>query len=137
MRLLNPVENVPVEPDRTALAQLVELHATVAESEGVEPAELHLAKLLARRGPAALSSDDDAWCSAIGAVVRNCNGMDWRVREGNGRTAVPVLLGERGWRPELRSAAPHLRHAGSTSLERPDSSGVGYRSASLSGTIGR
>src|SRR3954464_11758404 len=44
--LLIPVDDVPLEPDRAALANLVELHATVAESEDIEPAELHLAMLL-------------------------------------------------------------------------------------------
>src|SRR4051794_5284325 len=69
--LLIPVDDVPLEPDRAALANLVEMHATVAESEGVGPAELHLAMLLERRGPASLGPDDHAWCSAIEAVVRD------------------------------------------------------------------
>jgi hypothetical protein len=94
--LLFPVDDVPLEPDRAALTNLVELHATVAESEDVEPAELHLAMLLERRGPASLGPDDHAWCSAIKAVVRDRNGIDWSVHVGNGRTAVPVLP-RRAW----------------------------------------
>lgn len=94
--LLIPVEDVPLEPDRLALANLVELHATVAESEDVEPAGLHLAMLLERRGPAGLSPDDHAWCSAIEAIVGDRNGVDCSVHVGNGRTAVPVLP-RRAW----------------------------------------
>ncbi|GAB3345447.1 hypothetical protein [Modestobacter lapidis] len=94
--LLIPVEDVPLEPDRLVLANLVELHATVAESEDVEPAGLHLAMLLERRGPAGLSPDDHAWCSAIEAIVGDHNGVDCSVHVGNGRTAVPVLP-RRAW----------------------------------------
>jgi hypothetical protein len=94
--LLIPVEDVPLEPDRAALANLVEVHATVAESEGVDPAELHLAMLLERRGPAGLSPEDHAWCSAIEAIVRDHGGIDCSVHIGNGRTAVPVVA-RRAW----------------------------------------
>jgi hypothetical protein len=86
--VLIPVEDVPLEPDRTVLASLVGLHATVAGSEGVE---LHLAMLLERRGPAGLSPDDHAWCSAIESVVRDRSGIDCSVHVSNGRTAVAVL----------------------------------------------
>src|SRR5439155_4322552 len=37
--LLIPVEDLPLEPDRAALANLVQLHVTVAESEDVAPGE--------------------------------------------------------------------------------------------------
>jgi|tagenome__1003787_1003787.scaffolds.fasta_scaffold20950319_5 hypothetical protein len=94
--LLIPVDDVPLEPDRAALANLVDVHATVAESEGVEPADLHLAMLLERRGPAGLSPDDHAWRSAIEADVRDRHGIDCSVHVGNGRTAVP-LLPRRAW----------------------------------------
>lgn len=94
--LLIPVEDVPLEPDRAALATLLELHTTVAESEGVDSAGLHLAMLFERRGPAALSPDDHAWCSAIEAVVRSRSGIDCSVHVGNGRRAVQVLA-RRGW----------------------------------------
>src|SRR3954453_19605751 len=94
--LLIPVEDVPLEPDRAALANLVEVHATVAESEGVDPAELHLAMLLERRGPAGLAPDDHAWCSAIEAIVREGNSIDCSVHVGNGRPAVPVVP-RRAW----------------------------------------
>jgi hypothetical protein len=94
--LLIPVEDLPLEPDRAALAYLVELHATVAESDDVEPAELHLAMLLERRGPAGLSPDDHAWCSAIEAVVRDRGGIDCSLHVGDGRTAV-MVLGRRAW----------------------------------------
>jgi hypothetical protein len=89
--LLIPVEDVPLEPDRAALANLIGAHATVAESEGVEPAELHLALLLERRGPAGLSPDDHAWSSAIEAIFREHHGIDCSLHVGNGRTAVPVV----------------------------------------------
>jgi hypothetical protein len=94
--LLIPVDDVPLEPDRVALANLVELHTTVAESDGAEPRELHLAMLLERDGPVGLSPDDHAWCSAIEAVVRDRHGIDCSVHVGNGRTAVPVLP-RRAW----------------------------------------
>ena len=89
--LLMPFEDVPLEPDRAALGNLVALHDTVAETEDVDPGELHLALLLERRGPAGLSPDDHAWCSAVEAVVRDRAGVDCSLHVGNGRTAVPVL----------------------------------------------
>jgi hypothetical protein len=78
-------------PDRVVLGNLALMHDTVAEEEGVDPGDLHLAMLLERRGPAGLSPDDHAWCSAIEAVLRNRAGVDCSLHVGNGRTAVPVL----------------------------------------------
>ena len=89
--LLIPVEDVPLEPDRAALGKLHLFHETVADSEGIDPGELHLALLLERRGPAGLSPDDHAWCGAIEAVLRDRAGIDCSLHVGNGRTAVPVL----------------------------------------------
>lgn len=89
--LLMPVEDVPLEPDRASLGNLDTLHATVAETEGVEPGELHLALLLERHGPAGLSPDDHAWCSAVEALLRDRADLDCSLHVGNGRTAVPVL----------------------------------------------
>src|SRR3954462_7118931 len=94
--LLIPVDDVPLEPDRAALANLVELHTSVAESEDVGPDDLHLAMLLERRGPAGLSPDDHAWSSAIEAIVRDGSCIDCSLHVGNGRTAVPVLP-RRAW----------------------------------------
>lgn len=94
--LLMPVEEVPIEPDRAALANLSAAHAAVAESEDVDPGELHLALLLERHGPAGLSPDDHAWCSAIEAMLRDRAGLDCSMHIGNGRTAVPVLP-RRSW----------------------------------------
>jgi hypothetical protein len=94
--LLIPVEDLPLEPDRRALANLVQLHVTVAESEDVAPAVLHLAMLLERRGPAGLSPDDHAWCSAIETVIRDRGGIDCSLHVDDGRTAVPVL-GRHAW----------------------------------------
>jgi hypothetical protein len=89
--LVIPVEDVPVEPDRVAIGNIIELHTVVAESEGVDASELHLAMLLERRGPAALSADDHAWHSAIEAIVRGRDGLDCSMHVGNGRTVVAVL----------------------------------------------
>ncbi|SEP28671.1 hypothetical protein [Trujillonella endophytica] len=89
--LVVPVEEVPLEPDRAALTNLLVLHETVAEGEGVDPDELHLALLLERRGPADLSPDDHAWCSAVEAILRDRAGLDCSMHVGNGRTVVPVL----------------------------------------------
>ena len=89
--LVIPVEEVPVEPDRQALTNLLVLHETVVDEEGVDPDDLHLALLLERRGPAGLSPDDHAWCSAVEAIVRDRAGVDCSMHVGNGRTAVPVL----------------------------------------------
>lgn len=94
--LLMPVEDVPLEPDRVALGSLVTLHGTVAETEDVGPGDLHLALLLERRGPAGLSPDDHAWCSAVEALLRDRSGVDCSLHVGNGRTAVPVLP-RRSW----------------------------------------
>lgn len=94
--LLLPIEDVPLEPDRAVLGNLVSVHVTVAESEGVEPGELHLALLLERHGPAGLSPDDHAWCSAVEALLGDRAGLDCSMHVGNGRTAVPVLL-RRSW----------------------------------------
>ena len=94
--LLMPLEDVPLEPDRMALGNLVDVHATVAETEGVDPGELHLALLLERHGPAGLSPDDHAWCSAVEAVLRDRGSVDCSMHVGNGRTAVPVLP-RRSW----------------------------------------
>ena len=93
--LLVPIGELPLEPDRAALGHLLELHDTVAGSEQVAPAALHLAMCLERRGPAGLSPDDHAWCSAIEAVIRDRCGIDCSVHVGNGRTAVPVLTRRR------------------------------------------
>jgi len=89
--LLIPAEDVPLEPDRATLGNLFSVHATVAETEDVDPAGLHLALLLERHGPAGLSPDDHAWCSAVEAVLRDRDGLDCSMHIGNGRTAVPVL----------------------------------------------
>lgn len=94
--LLLPVEDVPFEPDRVALGNLVTVHATVAETEDVDPGDLHLALLLERHGPAGLSPDDHAWCSAVEALLRDGAGFDCSLHIGNGRTAVPVLP-RRSW----------------------------------------
>jgi len=94
--LVIPVDDVPVEPDRVAIGNIVELHAAVAEAERVDPSELHLAMLLERRGPAALSPDDHAWHAAIEAIVRDRDGLDCSMHVGNGRTVVPVLS-RRAW----------------------------------------
>ena len=48
--LLMPVEDVPLEPDRATLGNLAAVHTTVAETERVDPDELHLALLLERHG---------------------------------------------------------------------------------------
>ena len=97
--LLIPVEDVPLEPDRASLGNLATVHATVAEAEGVDLGELHLALLLERHGPAGLSPDDHAWCSAVEAVLRDGAGVDCSMHVGNGRTAVPVLV-RRNWPTE-------------------------------------
>ena len=90
--LLVPVEDIPVEPDRVVLGHLVDMHAAVAESEGVELAELHLALCLERRGPAGLGPDDHAWAAAVEAVLRGRDGLDCSLHVGDGRRCVPVLL---------------------------------------------
>jgi hypothetical protein len=94
--LVMPIEDVPYEPDRAALGNLAAAHTAVAEAEDLEPGDLHLALLLERRGPAGLSPDDHAWCSAIEAVLGDRAGLDCSVHVGNGRTAVPVLP-RRSW----------------------------------------
>ena len=94
--LLMPVEDVPLEPDRVALGNLVTVHDTVAETEDVDTGELHVALLLERHGPAGLSPDDHAWCSAVEALLRDRAGLDCSLHVGNGRTAVPVLP-RRSW----------------------------------------
>jgi hypothetical protein len=94
--LLLPIEDVPLESHRAILSKLVTVHATVAETEDIEPGELHLALLLERHGPAGLSPDDHAWCSAVEAVLRDRDGVDCSLHVGNGRTAIPVLL-RRSW----------------------------------------
>lgn len=93
--LLVPVDDVPLEPDRVALTNLLVLHETVAENEGVDPDDLHLALLLERRGPAGLSPEDHAWSAAVEAIVRDRAGVDCSMHVGNGRTAVPVLPRQR------------------------------------------
>ena len=89
--LLIPVDDVPVEPDRVALGHLVEMHAAVAEAEHVEPAELHLALCLERRGPAGLGPDDHAWATAVEAILRGRDGLDCSLHIADGRDCVPVL----------------------------------------------
>ncbi|MPQ96454.1 hypothetical protein GB931_00650 [Modestobacter sp. I12A-02628] len=68
----------------------------IAESEDVDPDELHLAMCLERRGPAGPSPDDHAWSSAVEAVLRGGVGIDCSLHVGNGRTAVAVL-GRADW----------------------------------------
>ncbi|WP_164700279.1 hypothetical protein [Modestobacter sp. KNN46-3] len=46
VHLLIPVDDLPLEPDRLAIGNLVELHTIVAESEDVDPTDLHLAMCL-------------------------------------------------------------------------------------------
>ncbi|QNG35548.1 hypothetical protein F1C76_02045 [Geodermatophilaceae bacterium NBWT11] len=86
-----PVEDLDAEPDRRAIGNLVQLHDVVAESEGVDRADLHLAMCLERRGPAGLSPDDHAWASALESVLRDREGLDCSLHVGNGRAAVCVL----------------------------------------------
>ena len=92
--LLIPVEELPVEPDRVAIGNLHDLHSVVAESEGVDPADLHLAMCLERPGPA--TADDDAWCAAIASIVHERDGIDCSLHVSDGRTAAP-LLPRRRW----------------------------------------
>ena len=86
-----PVEDLDAEPDRLAIGNLVQLHDVVAESEGADRTELHLAMCLERRGPAGLSPDDHAWASALESVLRDRDGLDCSLHVGNGRTAVVVM----------------------------------------------
>ena len=76
--------------------------------------------LLERGGPAGLSPDDHAWCSAIEAVVRDRHGIDCSVHVGNGGTAVAVPLAEDGLRPQQRSAAVTCVKAGTVRLPARD-----------------
>ncbi|CCH89556.1 conserved protein of unknown function [Modestobacter italicus] len=92
--LLIPVEELPVEPDRVAIGNVHELHSVVAESEGLHPADLHLAMCLERPGPA--TADDDAWCAAIESIVRGRDGIDCSLHVGDGRIAH-LLLPRRRW----------------------------------------
>jgi hypothetical protein len=92
--LLIPVEELPVEPDGEAIGNLRALHFAVAESEGVGPADLHLAMCLERPEPA--TADDDAWCAAIETIVRERDGVDCSLHVGDGRTTAP-LLPRRRW----------------------------------------
>lgn len=89
--LLIPVEDLPVEPDRVALGHLVEMHSAVAEAEGVEPADLHLALCLERRGPAGPGPDDHAWATAVETILRGRDGMDCSLHVADGRDCVPML----------------------------------------------
>ena len=94
--LLIPVEELPQEPDRVAIGNLADLHSVVAESEDVDPTDLHLAMCLERPGPATPTPDDAAWSTAIESIVRDRDGLDCSVHVGNGRTATP-LLSRRSW----------------------------------------
>lgn len=91
VHLLIPVEELPLEPDRLAIGNLAELHAVVAESEDVDPVELHLAICLERPGPATPTPDDAAWCSAIESIIRGRDRLDCSLHVHDGRTALPVL----------------------------------------------
>ena len=91
VELLIPVEELPLEPDRVALGNIAGLHAVVAEAEGVDDAELHLATCLERPGPPTPTPDDEAWGAAIESIVRGHGGLDCSLHIGNGRTAVPLL----------------------------------------------
>lgn len=89
--LLIPVEDVHVEPDRVVLGHLVDLHATVAEAEGLGLRDLHLAMCLERRGPAGLGPDDHAWAAAVEAILRGRDGLDCSLHVADGRGCVCVL----------------------------------------------
>ncbi|MCZ2849126.1 hypothetical protein [Modestobacter sp. VKM Ac-2978] len=91
-----PVEELPLEPDRVAIGNLADLHTVVAESEDVDPADLHLATYWARPGPAKPTPDDGAWCSAIVSIVRGRDDLDCSLHIHDGRTALP-LLPRRTW----------------------------------------
>ncbi|MCF6746177.1 hypothetical protein E9529_18245 [Blastococcus sp. KM273128] len=96
VKLLIPVEELPVEPDRVAIGGLADLHAVVAEAEGVEGADLHLAMCLERPGPATPTPDDAAWSAAIESIVRERDGIDCSLHLHDGRSACP-LFPRRAW----------------------------------------
>ncbi|SDG35219.1 hypothetical protein [Klenkia brasiliensis] len=89
--LVVPVDDIPVEPDRVMLGNLAQLTEVVAEHERVEPAELHLAFCLERRGPSYLTPDDQAWVAAIEAVLRGREGRDCSVHVAADTWVVPAL----------------------------------------------
>ena len=99
VRLLVPVEELPLEPDRVAIGNLAGLHQAVAEAEGVDDRQLHLAMCLERPGPPTPTPDDEAWSTAIASIVRDRDGLDCSLHVGDGRTATP-LLPRLAW-PEL------------------------------------
>ena len=91
VELLIPVEELPLEPDRVALGNIAGLHAVVAEAEGVDGDQLHLAMCLERPGPPTPTPDDEAWCAAVTSIVRDRDGLDCSLHVGDGRTATPLL----------------------------------------------
>jgi hypothetical protein len=91
VKVLIPVEELPVEPDRVAIGNLAHLHEVVAEAEGVDDADLHLAMCLERPGPPTPTPDDEAWAAAITSIVRDRDGLDCSLHVGNGRSATPLL----------------------------------------------
>jgi len=89
--LLVPIDDVPVEPDRTMISHLRGFHDEVAGQTGVDPADLHLAMCLERRGPRSLTPDDHAWVAALEAVLREREGLDCSVHVAAGTWVVPAL----------------------------------------------
>lgn len=89
--LVVPVDDIPVEPDREMLVNLAQLTEVVAEHEDVDPAQLHLAFCLERRGQEYLTPDDRAWVAAIEAVLRRREGLDCSVHVAADTWVVPAL----------------------------------------------
>ncbi|WP_131802035.1 hypothetical protein [Klenkia taihuensis] len=89
--LVIPVDDVPVEPDRTMIGHLRGFHDEVAEQTGVDPADLHLAMCLERRGPTYLTPDDHAWVAALESVMRTREGLDCSVHVAADTWVVPAL----------------------------------------------
>jgi hypothetical protein len=94
--VLIPVDELPLEPDRVSIGRLADLHTVVADSEGLDRSDLHLAMCLERPGPATPTPDDAAWCTAIESIVRERDGLDCSLHVHDGHTAVP-LLPRRSW----------------------------------------
>ncbi len=89
--LLIPVDDLPLEADLVAIGNLQAVHGVIAESERLDPADLHLALCLERRGPAYETPEDASWAAAIEAIVRRSQGLDCSLHLHDGRTIVSVL----------------------------------------------
>lgn len=83
-----PVDDVPVRPDRTLLANLMHVCESIAEEHVY--GEAHVAMALCRPGLPAVTRDDEAWAAGLREAFAD-EGSTWSLHLAAGGSVVPMV----------------------------------------------